>query len=126
RQFHVVLVHPGVAFLNVSAGALRMSHFIDPRSFIDARSVDDEIVVILPMAYRESVISGVWRSFHVYLLGKFSSVHPNFTPHPLLLISNKDAVRRRPEQHASAHGDCMGQKVPRKSERITGNKGIVR
>src|SRR5437763_181988 len=103
-----------------------MSHFIEPRSFIEARRVDDESGVILPMAYRESVISGVRRSFRVHFLWKFSSVHPDFTPDSLLLIFNEDTIRSRPEQDASAHADCMGQNVPGKPEGVTGDKWIVR
>src|SRR6266478_3469702 len=105
---------------------LSMSKVIEPGSFIKARGINDECVVVLPVAYRESVIPGVRRSFHVHLLGKFSSVHPDFTPHPLLLIINQDAVRRRAEQRASAHADGVSLKVARKPDGITVNKGIVR
>ena len=103
-----------------------MSDFIEPGSFINARGIDDESVVPLPVAYRVSVIPGLGRPYRVHFPGKFSCVHPDFTPHPLLLISDNDAVGRRPEQRASPAADRMGQKVTRKSERITGNKGVVR
>src|SRR5262249_45195159 len=58
--------------------------------------------------------------------GKLSSVHPNFAPHALLLISHQDPVRGRTEQNTAAHADCMGLRVARKTERIAGDERIVR
>src|SRR5436305_12966641 len=126
RLLHVVMVHSSVAFLNMSAGTLRMPLFIDPRSFIETRRVDDEVIVIFPVAYREPVVASIGSTLLVDILGKFSAVRPDFTKHPLLLISNQDAVRRRSKQHATAHADGMSLQIPRSSQGVTGNKGVIR
>src|SRR6266849_1679195 len=73
-----------------------------------------------------AVISGLGRTPHVHGFWKCSSVHPDFTPRPLLLVRDEDPVRRGSEQHPSTAADGMREKIPREPQRITRDERVVR
>src|SRR5262245_20768281 len=72
------------------------------------------------------VISGLGRTPYIHGFWKRSSVHPDLTPHALLLVRDQHAARRGSDDKAPAAADGMGQQIARKPERIAGDERIVR
>jgi hypothetical protein len=59
-----------------------MSGFVQPGSFVQTRSLDNECIVVFPVAFRIPVIPRIGRPFYILSLAKISSVPKNMlVPH---------------------------------------------
>src|SRR3989440_6833048 len=98
---------------------VRMSRFVQPRAIVQTSRVDDEGVVVLPMADRVAVEARFGSVLDVDGPWQRAAIRPDFAPDALLLVADEDAVRRGAEQCSAAAGDRVREQVARKAERIT-------
>src|SRR5487761_653769 len=100
-----------------------ISRAVDPGAVVQAGRIDDQRVIPLPVADRVSVIPRIGRAFlrAASVLGKLSSVHPDFAPSLLILIENNDAVGHGRERNTPD----LVHVASREAKRITGAERII-
>src|SRR5712691_5659231 len=111
------MVDARVALLYVCVHGMWIPGGSDPGPLVQPSGIDDECVVILPMANRVSVIPWVECALfpRANILRKLSPVHPDFAPEVLELKQHYNPVRHRRERKPPD----FSNRVPRNSKRIT-------
>ena len=101
-HLHVIVIHAGVAFLDVSVHAMGMAVLIEPGLVAQAGGFDHQRVIPIPVGYRISVIARWHSVLGVELRRQWVfAVGPGIAPNPLILLQDHDPVRHRGKRDPS-------------------------
>src|SRR5579864_3473121 len=104
------------SLLHTQGVAMRTSRVVDPGSLVQPRSLDDECIIIHPLAYR------IAEPTRFPILGDLASVCPDHSPYSAKLVQQVDCYRRLED----LGGSELEKVFPRNSLRIARDNRIIR